>query len=91
MTQANVNVAPVPEYEYMLFLFGTSGATAEGESAALTALGREGWCVAGVVHHGEGVLLARQTAIRLIPVKEPDIIGMNNARLTLARGNGRDS
>jgi hypothetical protein len=96
MGVVNVQVAPVPVFEYKLHQIldqDDLGRFIPKELASedLTAIGAEGWSVAGVVLNGTHILFGRQVAVRLIPVEEPTVLGASN-QLRLARagpGNGR--
>ena len=89
---ADLQCMPVPEYEYQVYMLSQGGPSNPdlADSAQLTALGREGWGVAGVVLDGAALVLARQVAVRLVPVKAPQIMGISGPqRLVADRGNGR--
>ncbi len=84
--EIEVRVAPTQVYEYKLVELVHPPSNSELE---LNQLGAEGWVVSGVVLDGSHVLMARQTAVGLIPIEEPKILGASR-KLTLARpGNGR--
>jgi len=92
MGAINVQVAPVPVFEYKVYRFpDTGGVGADLASGELSTLGAEGWSIAGVMLNGQLLLLGRQVAVRLIPVEEPRILG-TTPQLKLqgvTRGNGR--